>query len=839
MDRRAVARALKEAKEAALGLELEATRRESEERYTFLADTMPLIVWTARPDGGLDYYNKAWFDYTGMTLDQTQDWGWAPVLHPDDLQLCIDRWTKSFTTGEPYEIEYRFKRASDGVYRWHLGRALAMRNEEGEIVQWVGTCTDIDEQKRSRARLEARVAKRTNELAQAKAQLQSVLDAATGVSVIATDPAGTITLFNSGSEAMLGYTAEEMIGRQTPAILHLPAEVAARGAELSKILDRPIGGFDVFVEIPRLGEPEEREWTYVRKDGSHLAVALVVTATHNANGEMNGFLGIALDITERRKSSEELERAKEAAELANRAKSEFLANMSHEIRTPMNGIIGMTDLTLETKLSQEQREYLGMVKSSAHSLLRLINDILDFSKIEAGKMVLETICFSLRDCINGTLRPLAIRAEQKAIELIPIVPVELPDYLLGDPMRLRQVLINLVDNAIKFTQCGEITVRVAQQRAAGQQIALHFSISDTGIGIPAAKQALIFEAFAQADGSTTRDFGGTGLGLTIASQIVRQMEGRIWVESEIGKGATFHFTVQLGIAEGAAATASSGIKAAGEKTGGAAAPAQTKNLSAAPQRLRILLAEDNPINCAVTTAMLSKFPHTIVHAANGRETVAAWEREEFDLILMDVQMPEMDGFEATRLIREKEEDEARHTPIIAMTAHAMEGDRERCLAAGMNGYLSKPMEKAELIETITTILLAREVTDNGRPSSGAPFTVANLLAHLDGNENLLHKLASLFAEHTPQMLRQTAEALEREDHAAVARLAHQLSGSLGNLRAPSAAQVAADLGEAARAEDLARARKLTKVLNHEVDTISSRLGDWESSSAGALAPADA
>ncbi|MBA3544754.1 MAG: PAS domain S-box protein [Chthoniobacterales bacterium] len=832
MDRRTIECALKEAKEAALRLELEATRREGEERYTFLADTMPQIVWTARRDGGLDYYNKAWFDYTGMTLEQTKDWGWGAVLHPDDLERCIDCWTKSFTTGEPYEIEYRFKRASDGAYRWHLGRALAMRNDDGEIVQWVGTCTDIDDQKRSRARLEARVAKRTNELALAKAQLQSVLDAATGVSVIATDLEGMITLFNSGSQAMLGYGAEEMIGRQTPAILHLPAEVEARGTELTNILDRPIAGFDVFVEIPRLGEPEEREWTYVRKDGSHLAVALVVSASHNAAGEINGFLGIALDITERRNAREQLERAKEAAESANRAKSEFLANMSHEIRTPMNGIIGMTDLTLETKLNREQREYLGMVKSSAHSLLQLINDILDFSKIEAGKMILESIGFNLRDCLSGTLRPLAIRAEQKEIELVTDLPVDLPDYLIGDPMRLRQVLINLTDNAIKFTPRGEVTVRVARERAGEREIGLHFCVIDTGIGIAPEKQALIFEAFAQADGSTTRDFGGTGLGLTIASQIVRQMGGRIWVESESGQGTTFHFTVRLGLPDNAAASVPTSAGPTKQSTSVAAecTEADTK------LRLRILLAEDNAINCAVATAMLNKMDHVVVHAANGKEALKAMESAEFDLVLMDLQMPEMDGFEATRLVREKESACGRRTPIVAMTAHAMQGDRERCLAAGLDGYLAKPVDKAKLFETIRATLLAKEVSEKeSAPLPGADFSVAALLEQLDGNEKLLRKLAALFAEHTPALLRQIDVALRTGDLELLSRVTHQLSGSLGNLRALGAAEITRDLDEAMRTGDPARARKLAKLLNQEADAIRARFAEHESRSVSARA----
>jgi PAS domain S-box-containing protein len=805
-DRRLAEEELREAKVAA-------TLREGAERYNFLADTVPQIIWTARPDGGLDYYNKAWFDYTGLTLEQTRDWGWSVVLHPDDLQHAVDLWTHSFSTGENYEVEYRFKRASDGAYRWHLGRALPMRDELGEIVQWVGTCTDIDDARCSKEMLQ---------------------------------------------------TANDELG---------------------------------------------------------------------------------LRVRER---TSELHAAKEAAETANRAKSEFLANMSHEIRTPMNGIIGMTDLALETELNRDQREYLGMVKSSAHSLLGLINDILDFSKIEAGKLELEAIDFSLRDCVGGMLKPLGIRADQKGLELVADIHSDVPDHLTGDPMRLRQILINLTDNAIKFTERGEIVVSVSSQSITGDESELHFSVSDTGIGIPQEKQKAIFEAFAQADGSTTRTYGGTGLGLSIASQLIKKMGGRIWIESKVGEGTTFHFTARLGVraalspakyvephdlqglralvvddnavnrrmlsamllnwrmkptvvASGAGAleemTRAANADAAYEvvlldammpemdgfalaekinqqpaladatvmmlssaipagtaercsalgvagwlskpitqselldailiavsrdKEDGGNPDAQTQVLETggAGSGLRILVAEDNLINRAVATGILEKAGHMLVHAANGREALEAFSDGAFDLILMDVQMPEMDGFEATRRIRELEEATGGHIKIAAMTAHAMAGDRERCLAAGMDDYVSKPLRKEDLLRTVDGARIVRDRLETG---TRFLYNREELLSQCDGDEELMAELVSIFRDNTPQILRAVGEAVTKGDAPAVATQAHKLLSSLGVFGAGRARTLALRLEKHAEENDFGGARERFTELERETDKIYAAL----------------
>jgi PAS domain S-box-containing protein len=435
------------------------------------------------------------------------------------------------------------------------------------------------------------------------------------------------------------------------------------------------------------GEPLHSVYRVIARDGRVVWFQCEAKMVRRKDGRPWFIHGVGFDVTEIKVAQQSLETLLEAAQAAVRTRNEFLANMSHEIRTPINGIMGMTQLALDTELNPEQTAYLRTVSGSADSLLEIVNDILDFSKIESYKMELEIAEFDPRQCIEEAMRQLAIRAREKGLEITSHVAAGLPARLLGDAHRLRQVLTQVVGNAIKFTEAGEVALRVEKEAGPPGEVRLHFQVRDTGIGISREKRETIFAPFYQVDGSSTRKHGGTGLGLTIASRLVQLMDGRLWVKSELGAGSTFHFTVGFGA--GAAA-----IKA----------QEQTAVQDGTQRSLRILVVEDNPVNRKVAVGILQKRGHLVQTAENGLEALRALETGPFDVVLMDIQMPEMDGLQATAAIREMERTSGAHLPIVAMTAHAMKGDREICLAAGMDAYLTKPIMPKDLFVALRDLV---------------------------------------------------------------------------------------------------------------------------------------
>jgi len=857
----------------------------------------PTVVYStdAVPDYVATYVSPNVFDTTGYGPHEFERRGfWVDKIHPDDRSRVLEDLKHLHEYGR-HSHEYRFLHA-DGTYRWMRGRQALIRDENGDPVAIAGQWTDLTEAKR------------------ASDEVDGFFEIGLDLLCIRTLDGG-FKRINPAFSEVLGYAEEELLSRPISTFMH-PADTATTETQLAT-LGRGRGRISF-----------EDRWRC--KDGSERTLAW--SAVLSEDGTQ--IYATARDVTAEKEREAELRAAMHLAEEANTAKSEFLANMSHEIRTPMNGVIGMTELTLDTNLTDQQREYLLMVQASAGALLETINSILDFSKIEAGKLELEEIDFTLWETVTGALKPLALTARNKGVELIYDEGPDVPERLRGDPGRLRQALVNLVGNAVKFTEEGVVRLSVQRARATGEDVRIHFAITDTGIGIPSEKRDHIFGSFNQVDGSMSRRFGGTGLGLAITSGIVQMMGGQVDVDSTPGKGSTFsftasfrealeqqarrarpegnltglrviavddhdanlrvlaEFTARLGMETSVANSGTEALRlleeaydagapvdlalidchmpgmggfelaehirnderfrdvvmvaftAAGQPGDGARcaelgiasyllkplAPAELRDallltlatgrvdvdeqrlvtrhsLREARLSLNVLLAEDNRVNQQLATHILERFGHDVTLATTGAEVLALTEADQhFDVILMDIQMPEMDGIEATRLLREREARTDTHVPIVAMTAHAMVGDRERFLEAGMDDYVSKPISRDRLREVLRGI--GRSQPSSSDPSPEDPVAEADesetsfdrdvLMEHTASDGELIRTLVEVFEADRSKLLGDIETALDGGDEDALHRAAHTIKGALGVFGAEPARARAERLEQAAR-----------------------------------------
>jgi len=780
----------------------EEAQHKSAEEFRAAFEDAPFGMCLSSLDNQLLRVNQALCQLLGYSKEELLAEGSHGLTHSDDLERlrrAADEMSSGRAASAEFEKRYIHKQ---GNVIWVHMKISVVQDRRGEPAHFITHVQDITDRRHMEDELR---------------KLVSVVGSSSDFIGTATME-GKVTFVNPAGRRMVGLDGTAPLPGTILDFVTDGEQERFRNDAVRTILEK--GRWD--------GETEFRHW----KTGTPIPMwQSIFQITEESTGRPIAMATICRDITERKRAEADLKKAKENAEAANRSKSEFLANMSHEIRTPMNGIIGMTDLVLDTELSSEQAEYLDMVKGSAEALLTLLNDILDFSKIEAGKLEMDYLSFDLRKSLGEVVKTLAIRAQQKGLEVIFDVASEVPTNVVGDPARIRQVLVNLVGNSIKFTERGEIEIKVQTEAQSAEGAVLRISVRDTGIGIPVEKQQKIFEAFSQADSSTTRKYGGTGLGLTIVGQLVGLMGGKLWVESEAGKGSTFYFTVQVGsgvaalpiespdvsrlagvpvllvddnvtnrriledsvirwkmiptVVAGAAAAIqalqhalASGaqlplvltdahmpdidgfgliekirldprlanvriviLTSDGER--GDAARCQELGVAAylskpfdrlelrdvllhvlagdlaksgkralvtrytlqeKRQSLSFLVAEDNAVNRTLIARLLESRGHSVVLAQNGREALEALDKQPFDIVLMDVQMPEMDGFEATKLIREKEEASGTYLPIIALTAHAMQGDEERCLVCGMDGYVTKPITLEELFSVIEKVV---------------------------------------------------------------------------------------------------------------------------------------
>lgn len=718
------------------------------------------IVSAADVKGNITYVNNKFCETSGYSSEELLGQNHRIVKSDYHSQEIYEDMWRTICHGKVWHGEIK-NRKKDGGFYWVNGTIVPFLNSRGKPYQYISIRTDITRQK---------------ELEKQLLDGQHFLKQVTGAmaqGLYALDENGLCTFWNKEAEHILGWSEEELINKNLHEIIHFQDEHKQPVSTDNCLSHNSILNNQIY--------SSETEY-FTHKDGRILPISIIAVPLLEKDKTI-GTVAVFNDITKRKADEKIVNQAIINAQQASQAKSDFLANMSHEIRTPMNGIIGMTELTLETELNKEQREYIEIVKDSSHALLEIVNDILDFSKIEAGKLVLEHIKFDINELLKKTIAMLIPKAEQKGVTLSIENAMAAPLHcqLIGDPGRLRQVILNLVGNAIKFTLQGSIKISVALKEKTANKCCLLFTIADTGIGIPEDKQSAIFDAFSQADTSVTRRFGGTGLGLSISKQFIELMAGKIWLESKLNVGTTFFFTCWFEYKTTHEKRLEQSSAYQNNPPDQQILPVSTTMIVEANEdqlRLNILLAEDNLINQKLAKKLLEKQGHSVQIANNGLEAVALFERQLFDLILMDFQMPEMNGLEAAAKIRVLEQQKGGHIPIIAMTANAMKEDKERAMNAGMDAYVPKPINVQELLTEINRFFLAAPgaavTTQEQDDSSICNWDAA--LARLGGEAEILEMLVNLFLEEQFSYMENIKRALAAEDANVLQRELHTLRG---------------------------------------------------------------
>jgi PAS domain S-box-containing protein len=731
---------------------------ESRDFYLRMFENFPTSIWRTDLEGKNIYIDNKWYEFTGQKKDGNLVLHLCNFIHPEDIERHYKLYEVAVKNRQPYDVEYRVLHNS-GEYRWIQSMNRPFYEIDGKFDGYIGIGVDITDRK----------------IAEEGLKRYQILSEKARDIIIFLEKDGRIIDVNEAAINVYGYSRDEIT------MLTIYDLTEAKSLVQQRIDDADRGG--VFFET-----------RHKKKDGTWFSVEVSSNGT-TINGK-KVILSIMRDLTERKKAEKTLNEAKEQAEIANKAKSEFLANMSHEIRTPLNGIVGMVDLTLLTELNYEQRENLMIVKSCTNSLLKVINDILDFSKMEAGKLVIENINFDIKSLVEETIKAHSPQAIAKDIELNYAFSSTIQQYLVGDPSRLKQILNNLISNAIKFTQSGEVWVKVKKINTKDNKAQVQFAVEDSGIGMAEENIGKIFESFNQVDGSFTRRFGGTGLGLAISKQLSEMMGGSLWVESKKGIGSKFYLTLKFDI----------GTKIKTHLV-------QLTQVKKINRSCSILLTEDDKVNKMVITRILEERGYSVDTANNGVEAIEMYEKNSYDIILMDIQMPIMDGIEATKRIREKDKDKDKHTPIIAITAYALKGDRERFLTQGIDEYVSKPIKIEELFYAIDKCA-SLEKCDEDLSDISICFDESGEIVLKTKEIKCLDKKDLSILDELDLSIKSLNDAIYRNDVGSIEILAHKIKSLSYEIGIEELKTIAFKIELAARRGDFDRAIEKAHKANH-------------------------